>query len=32
MKQPYQSALLLEKSPKDSLDEIAKAWEKIIKE
>lgn len=30
MKQPYQAALLGEKSPKDALDEIAAAWEKLL--
>ncbi|MEK7431870.1 MAG: extracellular solute-binding protein [Cyanobacteriota bacterium] len=30
MKQPYQSALIQEKTPKDSLDEIAVAWKKLL--
>lgn len=30
MKQPYQAALLGEKQPKDSLDEIAIAWQKLL--
>jgi arabinogalactan oligomer/maltooligosaccharide transport system substrate-binding protein len=31
MKQPYQSALLLEKTPEQSLNEIAIAWKKLLK-
>jgi hypothetical protein len=30
MKQPYQAALLGEKKPKDALDEIAIAWQKLL--
>ncbi len=30
LKQPYQSALLGEKTPQNALDEIAKAWQKLL--